>query len=217
MLKMWAPSFPACGKVRTAWPARVMKSLKSPPSSPFWLWGWLRAPLTAPCPAGKQAACVPWGLLCFTCSLSCCQQNVKVKHKAIVKMAWAGVQKQHLRYGYSSFVSSAWKADGTLAQLSWVEMTPENLTLGVTMSSKMHFLHTEVSTKWFAQLAEDTNCNTARAVCGLHLSKQTWDSHGENQSSLSEWKSYLTLCLCKGNYFGSPEGWQRPLKKWKAS
>lgn len=95
--------------------------------------------------------------------------------------------------------------------------SPENLTLGVTMSSKMHFLRTEVSTKWFAQLAEDTNCNTARAVCGLHLSKQTWDSHGENQSSLSEWKSYLTLCLCKRNYFGSPEGWQRPLKKWKAS
>lgn len=67
-------------------------------------------PLSAPCPEGKQAACVPWGMptaLWLTCSLPWCQQNVKVKRKAIVVTQAVQVCRKNLfSYGYSSFVSS---------------------------------------------------------------------------------------------------------------
>lgn len=50
-------------------------------------------------------------------------------------------RKSAFSYGFSSFVSSTLKADGTLAQLLWVEIAPENLSLGVTVSLNIRFLH----------------------------------------------------------------------------
>lgn len=97
---MWAPSFPACGKLTTAWPEKAGDEI--PSKLAVLAVGLAQScaaehPLSGPCPEGKQAACVPRGAPAvprLTRSLSWCQQNAKVKRKAIVILSCAGVQKQ---------------------------------------------------------------------------------------------------------------------------
>jgi len=83
------------------------------------------------------------------------------------------------------FVSSTSKADGTLAQLLWVETNPENHKLGVMMSLNIHFL------QGFPQCEPNyllTQCLLkipARAMCCLHLAEGTRMLYGANQNCLS--------------------------------
>lgn len=145
---MWAPSFPACGKLRTAWPAKAGDGI--PPKLSFLAVGPAQScvaeqPLSVQCPEGKQAAGVPWGVPVvpwLTCSLSRCQQNVKVNVKTLLKCRLCRCAETSLVTDIPPLSHLPKKADGTFAQLLWVEITPENLNLGVTTSSNVHFLHT---------------------------------------------------------------------------